>query len=147
MVTQKREQSEAGFTLVEVLAVLVLLAALMTMVAPNIIKELQKGQVKAARVQIQTMKSVLNSYYMDNSCYPTTEQGLKALLEKPTTPPEAENWSGPYLEDNTIPRDPWGGELHYVCPGIHNPEKYDVFTLGSDKKEGGEGNDADIGNW
>lgn len=139
--------TESGYTLLEILAVLTLLAAILTLVAPNVIKQLQNGQVKAARAQINAMKSVLNSYYIDNSCYPTTEQGLKALIEKPTIPPVPENWNGPYLEDKQIPKDPWGVELIYRSPGIHNPDKYDLYTLGSDKKEGGSGDAADIGNW
>jgi len=145
MIQEKR--SERGYTLLEVLGVLTLLAALLTLVAPNVIREVQKGQVKAAQAQIQSLKSVLNSYYLDNSCYPTTEQGLKALIEKPTIPPIPDNWNGPYLDDKKIPKDPWGQELRYICPGVRNPESYDLFSYGSDKKEGGEGNDADIGNW
>lgn len=143
----RKKKSEQGYTLLEVVAVLTLMAALLTLVTPNIIKELKKGQIKAARAQVQSFKNVLNSYYMDNSCYPTTEQGLKALIEKPTIPPVPESWNGPYLEDKNIPRDPWGEELRYLCPGVHNPDKYDLYSLGSDKKEGGEGSDADIGNW
>lgn len=143
----RKKKSEQGYTLLEVVAVLTLMAALLTLVTPNIIKELKKGQAKAARAQVQSLKNVLNSYYMDNSCYPTTEQGLKALVEKPTIPPVPETWNGPYLEDKSIPRDPWGEELRYICPGNHNPDRYDLYSLGSDKKEGGEGNDADIGNW
>ena len=143
----EKKKSEQGYTLLEVVAVLTLMAALLTLVTPNIIRELKKGQVKAARAQVQSLKNVLNSYYMDNSCYPTTEQGLKALVEKPTIPPVPETWDGPYLEDKNIPRDPWGEELRYTCPGLHNPDRYDLYSYGSDKKEGGEGNDADIGNW
>lgn len=143
----RKQKSEQGYTLLEVVAVLTLMAALLTLVTPNIIRELKKGQVKAARAQVQSLKNVLNSYYMDNSCYPTTEQGLKALVEKPSIPPVPETWNGPYMEDKSIPRDPWGEELRYICPGTRNPDKYDLYSLGSDKKEGGEGNDADIGNW
>ncbi|NLW46389.1 MAG: type II secretion system major pseudopilin GspG [Firmicutes bacterium] len=142
-----KKRSEQGYTLLEVVAVLTLLAALMTLVTPNIIREVQKGQVKAAKAQLQTLKNVLNSYYLDNSSYPTTEQGLRALIEKPTIPPIPDNWNGPYLEDRKIPRDPWGQELRYLAPGMNNPDRYDVFSYGNDKKEGGEGNDADIGNW
>lgn len=140
------QRKEEGYTLLEVLAVLILLAALMTLVAPNIIREVQKGQVKAAQAQISAIKGVLKSYYMDNSCYPTTEQGLKALIEKPTIPPIPENWNGPYIEDKKVPIDPWGQEIKYISPGNHNSD-YDIFSYGKDKKEGGEGYDADIGNW
>lgn len=141
------QRNEAGFTLLEILGVLTLLAAIITLVAPNVIKQTQKGQIKAAQAQVNSLKAVLNSYYLDNSAYPSTEQGLKALYEKPTVPPIPENWNGPYLEENKLPKDPWGRELKYVCPGTHNPDKFDIFTLGSDNAEGGEGSNADFGNW
>lgn len=140
-------RNEAGFTLLEILAVLTLLAAIITLVAPNVIKQTQKGQIKAAQAQVNSLKAVLNSYYLDNSAYPSTGQGLKTLFEKPTVPPIPENWNGPYLEENKIPKDPWGREIKYVCPGTHNPDKFDVYTLGSDNAEGGEGANADYGNW
>jgi general secretion pathway protein G len=145
--TSDPKQGERGFTLLEILAVLTLLAFIVTIVAPNIMKNLQKGQSAAIKAQVNSLKNVLNSYYMDNSCFPTTEQGLKALIEKPGAPPVPENWNGPYLEDNKLPKDPWGRELHYVSPGVHNPLKYDLYTLGQDNAEGGTGVDADVGNW
>ncbi len=142
-----QKENERGFTLLEILAVLTLLAFILTMVAPNIIKNLNKGKRDAAVAQVNALKSVLNTYYIDNSSYPSTEQGLKALTEKPAQPPVPENWNGPYLEDGKIPKDPWGRELHYKSPGTHNPEKFDVFSLGRDNAEGGTGDDADVGNW
>jgi general secretion pathway protein G len=144
---KKELRNENGFTLLEILAVLTLLAFLVTMVAPNIINNLQKGQVNAVKSQISSTENVLNSYYLDNSCYPTTEQGLKALIEKPTAPPIPDSWNGPYLQKNKIPTDPWGHELHYVSPGVHNPQSYDLFSLGKDNAEGGTGANADVGNW
>jgi general secretion pathway protein G len=140
-------EDERGFTLLEIIGVLTLLAAIITLVAPNVIKQTQKGQIKAAYAQVNSLKAVVNSYYMDNGEYPSTEQGLKALIEKPSSPPVPENWNGPYLEDGKLPKDPWGKELIYQKGGKHNPQSYDVYTLGSDKKEGGEGTAADIGNW
>jgi general secretion pathway protein G len=140
-------RSESGFTLLEILGVLTLLAAIIALVAPNVIKQTEKGQIKTAQVQINSLKAVLNSYYLDNSAYPTTEQGLKALYEKPVTPPVPENWNGPYLEENKIPKDPWGREIKYQCPGTHNSDKYDIYTLGSNNTEGGTGSNADFGNW
>jgi general secretion pathway protein G len=142
-----RHHNENGFTLIEILAVLTLLAFILMLVAPNIINQLQKGQGNAAKVQIASLKNVLNNYYLDNSTFPTTEQGLKALLEKPSIPPIPENWDGPYLEESRFPRDPWGRDLHYVYPGSHNPQRYDIFTLGKDNAEGGTGINADLGNW
>jgi general secretion pathway protein G len=144
---REKHRGENGFTLIEILAVLTLLAFILMLVAPNVINQLQKGQGDAAKVQIASLKNVLNNYYLDNSTFPTTEQGIKALLEKPAIPPIPENWNGPYLEENRLPRDPWGRELHYVSPGIHNPQRYDIFTLGRDNAEGGTGINADLGNW
>jgi general secretion pathway protein G len=141
------KRNESGFTLLEILGVLTLLAAIIALVAPNVIKQTQKGQIKAAQAQVNSIKTILNSYYMDNSVYPTTEQGLKALYEKPTAPPVPENWNGPYLEEKKIPKDPWGRDIKYLCPGTHNPDKFDVYTFGSDNAEGGEGSNADYGNW
>ncbi|MGD8402001.1 MAG: type II secretion system major pseudopilin GspG [Bacillota bacterium] len=140
-------QSERGFTLLEILGVLTLLAAIITLVAPNVIKQVQKGQIKTAIAQVGSIKSVINAYYMDNGQYPSTDQGLKALIEAPTIPPVPENWGGPYIDDGKIPKDPWGRELHYKQPGDRNKNGYDVYTLGSDNKEGGTGVNADIGNW
>src|SRR6516225_7569473 len=100
---EKKLYNENGFTLLEILAVLTLLAFIVTMVAPNIINNLQKGQINAVKSQVSSTENVLNSYYLDNSGYPTTEQGLKALIEKPTIPPIPENWNGPYLQKNKIP--------------------------------------------
>lgn len=144
---KKERPDEQGYTLIEILAVVTLLAFIITMVAPNIINSLQSGQIKAAKSQISATENVLNSYYLDTSIYPTTEQGLKALIEKPAAPPIPDNWNGPYLQKNKIPSDPWGHELHYVSPGVHNSQSYDLFTLGKDNTEGGTGANADIGNW
>jgi general secretion pathway protein G len=143
----EEKRNESGFTLLEILGVLTLLAAIIALVAPNVIKQTEKGQIKAAQAQVNSLKAVLNSYYLDNTAYPSTEQGLAALYQKPTVPPVPENWNGPYLEENKIPKDPWGRDIQYACPGRHNPEKYDVYTLGSDNAEGGAGSNADIGNW
>lgn len=142
-----RDSREGGYTLLEVLAVLTLLAAMLTLVAPNVIKQLQSGRIKATEAQINAMKSVLNAYYLDNGRYPTTEQGLKALLEKPSLPPVPDNWNGPYLDGTQVPKDAWGSELQYKCPGEHNTDRYDLFSYGADKKEGGQGGDADVTNW
>lgn len=144
---KQERNNERGFTLLEILAVLTLLAFILTMVAPNIINNMQKGQIKATQAQVNSLKNVLKTYYLDNSTYPTTEQGLNALIEKPTVPPIPENWNGPYLEDKKLPSDPWGHMLHYAAPGTHNPESFDIYSLGKDNTEGGTGDNADIGNW
>lgn len=144
---KKERKKEQGFSLLEILAVLTLLAFILAMVAPNIIKSLEQGRISATQSQINSMKSVLNNYYMDNSTFPSTEQGLKALVEKPGLPPVPENWNGPYLQDNKVPKDAWNHELHYFCPGVHNTQSYDIFSYGPDNIEGGTGKNADIGNW
>jgi general secretion pathway protein G len=144
---QERREAERGFTLLEILGVLTLLAAIITMVAPNVIKQVQKGQIKTAIAQVNSIKSVINSYYMDCGEYPTTDQGLKALIAKPNAAPIPENWNGPYIDDGKVPKDPWGRDLRYEQPGKHNTLGYDVYTLGSDNKEGGTGVNADVGNW
>lgn len=141
------QKRESGFTLLEILAVITLLAVLLTLLAPNILKNLDKGKIDAAKLQIGAMKSVLKTYYLDNSVYPGTEQGLRALLEKPAAAPVPENWNGPYLEDAKILTDPWNHAYQYAAPGTHNPQSFDLFSLGADNAEGGSGTNADIGNW
>lgn len=143
----KFRHNEAGYTLIEILAVLALLAVLMLMVAPNIIDNLNKGKVSATINQIAATENILTNYFMDNGCFPTTEQGLKALIEKPTLPPVPETWAGPYTNKKNLPTDGWNKELHYIYPGVHNPDKYDLFSYGADNAEGGTKYNADIGNW
>ncbi len=142
-----KQATQRGFTLIEIIAVLVLLAFILMILAPNIFNQMKKGQQKAVKIQIEAVKNALNAYYLDNATFPTTEQGLRALLEKPSIPPVPENWDGPYLEDKKVPVDPWNTQLRYQVPGVHNPDKYDLYSLGPDKAEGGADVNADIGNW
>ena len=144
---QVNSKNERGFSLIEILAVLALLAIILTMVAPNVIKQFQNGKAQATINQVNSLKSVLNAYYMDNGAYPSSEQGLKALAEKPSIAPVPDNWNGPYLDEGKLPKDSWNNELKYECPGKHNPEKYDLYSLGADNKEGGTGQNADVSNW
>lgn len=104
------------------------------------------GRVSATKNQIAATDNILTSYFMDNGCYPTTSQGLNALLEKPKGP-GTEKWAGPYTSAKGIPTDAWERELHYRCPGIHNPDQYDLWSYGADGEKGGTGWNADIGNW
>jgi general secretion pathway protein G len=91
---------------------------------------------------------MLKLYYADNGFYPATQQGIQALLTKPTTPPTPNNWQGPYMENrSTPPKDPWGNEYVYVCPGEHNPTSFDLYSYGKDGRSGGSGNDADVTLW
>lgn len=143
------KRKEAGYTLLEVLAVLTLIAFLMLMVAPNIINAITNGKIIATKNQLKATESILTSYFMDNGAYPSTEQGLRALIEKPSLPPVPDKWSGPYLNGNQkiVPKDAWDHELHYVFPGVHNTDSYDLYSYGQDNAEGGNGPNADLGNW
>ena len=107
----------------------------------------QEGQRRATIAQVEATVSALQSYQMSNGTYPTTDQGLKALFEKPAMPPVPEGWRGPYINKKKIPKDAWDHELHYISPGVQNPDSYDLFSLGKDNAEGGTGIDEDIGNW
>lgn len=138
--------SESGFTLIETLVVLVLIALALGLVGPYVFQKLGQGRRDATKSQISGIEMALSQYRLDNGTYPTTEQGLSALRKKPATPPVSENWNGPYLE-KSVPVDPWGHEYLYVCPGKNNKNSFDLFSLGGDGAEGGEGEAADIVNW
>ncbi|MCL6589763.1 MAG: type II secretion system major pseudopilin GspG [Firmicutes bacterium] len=138
--------AQAGFTLMEILAVITLIAFLMVLVVPNIVKVLSQGRIKNTQNQIHATENLLIQYYTDCGTYPTTEQGLQALNEKPSNAPEG--WNGPYTQNSrTKFNDSWNRPLKYKCPGDHNPDSYDLYSLGADGVEGGSGPNADIGNW
>ena len=134
-----------GFTLIEVLVVIVVIAILATLVAPNIFRNVGDARSTAARTQIETFGTALDAYRLDNGTYPTTAQGLGALWERPSIDPPS-NWKQPYLR-KAVPRDPWGREYLYVFPGRVNPQGYDLQSLGADGKPGGDGENADIQSW
>tara|TARA_B100000925_G_C21939755_1_gene444051 strand:- start:40 stop:510 length:471 start_codon:yes stop_codon:yes gene_type:complete len=135
---------EQGFTLIEIMVVVVILGILAAIVVPNIIDRPDAARAAKAHQDIKAVDSALKLYRLDNYRYPTTEQGLAALVEKPNSQPEPRNWkSGGYLD--RVPTDPWGNVYHYRNPGQHGA--IDIYTLGRDNQEGGEGADADIGNW
>ena len=134
----------SGFTLIEVLVVVMILGILAAIVVPRIMDRPDEARRTAAKVDIQVLVQALKLYRLDNGSYPTTEQGLLALVQKPTTTPVPGNWKqGGYLE--RLPKDPWQGDYQYLYPGVKG--EIDVFSLGSDHARGGEGNAADIGNW
>ena len=136
--------TQRGFTLIEIMVVVVILGILAAIVVPHIIDRPDAARVAKARQDIRAVESALKLYRLDNFRYPTTEQGLAALVDMPTTQPEPRNWkSGGYLD--RIPTDPWGETYHYRNPGEHG--EIDVYTLGRDGRPGGEESDADIGNW
>ncbi|MCD6570764.1 MAG: type II secretion system major pseudopilin GspG [Deltaproteobacteria bacterium] len=137
-----------GFTLIELLVVIVILGILATYVGTRIMGRPEEARQTQARIQIQALESALKMYRLDSGEYPSTEQGLKALVEEPTVGNIPTHWrEGGYLEKSTVPRDPWGREYVYLCPGIHNADSFDLFSYGADGRQGGQGKDMDIGNW
>jgi general secretion pathway protein G len=135
---------QRGFTLLEVMVVVVILGILAALVVPKIISRPDEARVIAAKQDIASLMQALKLYRLDNQRYPTTEQGLQALLEKPTGAPLPPNWkTGGYIE--RLPKDPWGGAYQYLYPGVRS--EIDVFSYGADGAPGGEDNDADIGSW
>ncbi len=135
---------QRGFTLLEVMVVVVILSILAVLVVPKILSRPDEARVVAAKQDIASLMQALKLYRLDNHAYPTTEQGLQALVSKPTSAPIPPNWkSGGYIE--RLPRDPWGNPYQYLNPGLHG--EIDVFSYGADGAPGGEGNDADIGSW
>jgi general secretion pathway protein G len=135
-----------GFTLVEIVVVIIVLGLLAGLVAPQIIGRVSDAKSATARTQIEMIGVALDSYRLDNGRYPTTQQGLEALRVEPATDPLPNNWRGPYLR-REVPMDPWGRSYEYLSPGQENPGSYDLFTLGLDGQPGGEGEDADITSW
>ena len=133
-----------GFTLIEVLVVVVILAILAAIVVPRVIGRTDDAMIAKAKADVQGLSTALNLYKLDNFTYPSTDQGLDALVRKPGGSPEAANWrSGGYIE--RLPKDPWNRDYQYVAPGSHGD--FDVYSLGKDGQSGGVGIAADIGNW
>jgi general secretion pathway protein G len=139
---QIKPLSESGFTLLELLVVLGIIAMLAGIVGPQVMKHMGESKTKAAKVQIEDLAATLDMYKLDVGNYPSSDEGLKALIE---TPDSSKRWNGPYLRKSKIPLDPWQQEYHYVSPGEHG--KFDIYTFGADNKEGGEGEDQDIVSW
>jgi general secretion pathway protein G len=139
-----RVRGQSGFTLLEVMVVIVILGILAALVVPNIISRPEEARVIAAKQDIASLMQALKLYRLDSLRYPSTEQGLQALVTKPTTAPIPSNWKpGGYVE--RLPKDPWGNPYQYLNPGVRG--EVDVFSFGADGAPGGEGNNADIGNW
>jgi general secretion pathway protein G len=133
-----------GFTLIEVMVVVVILGILAAIVVPKVMDRPDTARITKAKQDIRAMESALNLYRLDNYVYPSTDQGLSALVERPAGSPEARNWkAGGYLD--RVPKDPWGNDYQFLNPGTRG--EIDIFSLGADGRPGGEGVAADIGTW
>ncbi|QPF72518.1 type II secretion system major pseudopilin GspG [Roseateles sp. DAIF2] len=131
-----------GFTLIELLVVLVIIGVLAALVVPNVLDRADDARVTAARTDVNNLMQALKLYKLDNQRFPTGEQGLEALVRKPSSGPAPGNWK-PYVEK--LPNDPWGRPYQYANPGVKG--EIDVYSFGADGRAGGEGKDADIGSW
>lgn len=136
--------SEKGFTLIEIMVVVIILTILAVFLVPNVLDRPHQARVAKAKTDIRAIETALGLYKLDNGSFPSTEQGLAALVTKPTTGNIPSNWKeGGYLK--SMPKDPWGNEYVYVCPGVNGD--FDLKSYGADGADGGEGKDADIENW
>ena len=126
------------FTLIEIMIVVVIIGLIMTLVGPDVIKKLKKAQSATARNQIHLLGNAIDDYYLDLSTYPSK---MEDLIANPGNP----KWDGPYLKPPKIPKDPWGNDYHYQCPGQHGA--YDIYSYGSEGSPGGQGEAADVNNW
>ena len=139
----RQDINQRGFTLIEIMVVVIIIGILAAIVAPNVIGRVDDAQITKAKAEISNLEQALKFYRLDNFAYPTSEQGLEALVTKPADP-NVTNWkAGGYI--NRVPNDPWGRPYEYLYPG--NNGEIDIYTLGADGRPGGEGINADIGNW
>ncbi|MGH8456115.1 MAG: type II secretion system major pseudopilin GspG [Stenotrophobium sp.] len=135
---------QGGFTLIEIMVVVVIIGLLAAIVAPKILGRTDDARIAKAKQDISVLESALNLYKLDNYTYPSTQQGLEALVAQPSGDPQPKNYKlGGYIK--SLPKDPWGNPYQYLQPGTHG--EFDIFSLGADGKPGGEGVNADIGNW
>ena len=139
----KKIKQQSGFTLLEVMVVVVILGILASFVVPNLLGNKEKADQQKAVTDIVALENALDMFKLDNSVYPSTDQGLEALVNKPSSPEPRNYRDGGYIK--RLPADPWGNDYQYLSPGDHS--NLDIFTLGADGQEGGEGANADIGNW
>jgi general secretion pathway protein G len=137
-----KRPAQRGFTLLELLVVLVILGMLAALAGPRVMKYVGGAKSDTARLQIEEFGAALDLFKLETGRYPDTQEGLQALVEAPAS---VSNWNGPYLKKKTIPKDPWGVEYYWESPGQHGA--YDLYSFGADKREGGEGDDKDIVSW
>lgn len=143
MRTVAQRKAAKGFTLIEVMVVVVILGILAAFVVPKVMDRPDAARITTVKQDLRALETALGLYKLDNFNYPTTDQGLQALVQKPSGSPEARNWTGRYLD--RLPKDPWGNEYQYLSPGVHGD--VDIFSLGADGQPGGDGTMADIGSW
>ncbi len=142
--TRTGRAAQRGFTLIEIMVVVIIIGLLAAVIVPQVINKVDEARISKAKADIQSLETALTMYRLDNSKYPTTDQGLQALVVQPTDP-SIRHWRiGGYLQ--RVSKDPWGNDYQYVFPGTHGKE-YDLFTLGADGQPGGDGVNGDIGNW
>ena len=142
----KGRKDERGFTLIELMVVIVILGILAGLIIPRIMGRPDEARRAKARMQIESLETALKLYKLDNGNYPTTEQGLQALVEAPGVGLSAKNWrQGGYLEKGKVPKDPWDNDFFYISPGVHGD--FDLTSLGADGEPGGEGKNKDINGW
>ncbi len=141
---KRRRWNERGFTLIEIMVVLIIIGLLAGIIVPKLIGRTEEAKRTKAKMQIKNLQTALDLYKLDNGVYPSTEQGLQALVEKPTIGEIPKHWrEGGYIDK--IPKDPWGNPYVYISPGVHG--EYDLYSYGADGEEGGEGKNADIQSW
>lgn len=138
-----RHSNNTGFSLVELLVVLAILGLLVGVIGPQVMKYLSSSKTKTAKVQIENLVTTLDLYNLEVGTYPNSSEGLSALITKPAS---ANNWNGPYLKKKQVPKDPWGRDYHYQQPG-DDGRPFDIYSLGSDNKEGGDGEAQDVTSW
>ena len=139
---RRRRHGERGFTLVEILVVITIIGLIMGLVGPRVLNYLTESKAKAAKIQIESFSSALDLYFLDNGRYPSSSEGLTALVQRPGS---VMSWNGPYLRGSIVPNDPWGNPYLYRSPGQHGT--YDIMSYGADGQEGGTGTASDIVSW
>ena len=143
MKNQKSRRSLGGFTLLEIMVVVIIIGILAATIIPRFVGTTHDARVSAAKGHVTELENALERFNVHMDRYPTTEEGLKVLLEAP--PGEESKWRGPYITQ--LRNDPWGNSYQYRCPGTHHPTRFDLWSRGADGQDGGEGQGADIGNW